>query len=129
MNAAYGNDAYGPLLWRMAGIASAALGFVGIVFPLLPGLPLLLLASWCFRRAAGVTDDGGSERRAQSLAHRVARFFREHRRWVLLGAGVLVCWWLLRGAQRAFLLLAGLLVVGGSMLALRRRKGAARPAV
>ncbi len=37
-------------LWLAAGILSLLAGVVGIVVPLLPTTPLVLLAAWCFSR-------------------------------------------------------------------------------
>ncbi len=49
-------------LWLLGGAVSLALGIIGIVTPLLPTVPLVLLAAFCFSR--------GSERwEAWLLAH------------------------------------------------------------
>lgn len=37
-------------LWTVAGVASLALGIAGIVLPLVPTVPFVLLAAWCFSR-------------------------------------------------------------------------------
>ena len=39
------------LLWGSAGLACVALGAVGVVLPLLPTVPFLLLAAFCFARS------------------------------------------------------------------------------
>lgn len=38
------------LAWRIAGLASVALGTIGIFLPLLPTVPFMLLAAFCFAR-------------------------------------------------------------------------------
>jgi len=40
------------LLWVLAGIASLALGIIGIFVPLLPTTPFVLLAAFCFARGS-----------------------------------------------------------------------------
>lgn len=39
-------------VWGICGIVSLALGFVGMALPLLPTVPLLLLATFCFARSS-----------------------------------------------------------------------------
>ena len=39
------------LLYRLIGFASLALGFVGLFLPLLPTVPFVLLAAFCFARS------------------------------------------------------------------------------
>jgi uncharacterized membrane protein YbaN (DUF454 family) len=41
-----------PLLWRIAGALSLALGAIGIVVPVLPTTPFVLLAAFCFARGS-----------------------------------------------------------------------------
>lgn len=39
-------------LWATAGVISLAFGFIGIVLPLLPTVPFVLLAAFCFARSS-----------------------------------------------------------------------------
>jgi hypothetical protein len=39
-----------PLLWRGAGLASLGLGAIGVFLPLLPTVPFVILAAFCFAR-------------------------------------------------------------------------------
>ncbi len=49
-------------LWNAAGLAALAIGSVGIVLPLLPTVPLYILAAFCFAR-------GNRAWEARLLAH------------------------------------------------------------
>lgn len=74
--------------WRIAGLLCVALAIVGIILPLLPTTPLLLLAAFCFGR--------GSERLHRWLLEHprlgpAIRDWREHRaisRRAKISAGV-----------------------------------------
>ncbi|SIO19901.1 YbaN family protein [Vannielia litorea] len=44
-------------LWGAAGGVSLALGAIGIVLPLLPTVPFVLLAAFCFARSSGRLHD------------------------------------------------------------------------
>lgn len=61
-------------LWLLAGFLSLGLGVVGIVTPLLPTVPLVLLAAWCFSK-------GSARWEAWLLAH--PRFGPMVREWRL----------------------------------------------
>ena len=68
-------DAAIRTLWLAAGVASLALGIVGIVLPLLPTVPFVILAAYCFSR--------GSRRWEQWLLDHpklgpIVRDWREH---------------------------------------------------
>lgn len=40
------------LVWTIAGLLSVAIGLVGIVLPLLPTVPLMILAAFCFGKSS-----------------------------------------------------------------------------
>ena len=44
-------------LWFLAGVVSVAIGAVGIFVPLLPTVPLMLLAAFCFARSSQRAHD------------------------------------------------------------------------
>jgi uncharacterized membrane protein YbaN (DUF454 family) len=40
------------MLWLVAGMASMSLGMVGLVLPIMPTVPFMLLAAFCFARSS-----------------------------------------------------------------------------
>ena len=40
------------LLWKLAGLLAAALGLVGLVLPIMPSVPFMILAAFCFSRSS-----------------------------------------------------------------------------
>lgn len=40
------------IFWTLAGLISVAIGIVGIVLPLLPTVPLMILAAFCFGKSS-----------------------------------------------------------------------------
>jgi uncharacterized membrane protein YbaN (DUF454 family) len=90
-------------LWMAAGGTSLLLGIVGILLPLLPTTPFVLLAAACFAR-------GSTRCEHWLLAHPrfgpMVRDWRAHRAvplrakqvaWVMMAASSLWSWWVLPG--------------------------------
>lgn len=44
-------------IWSMAGLIALALGAIGILLPLLPTVPFLILAAFCFARSSEKLHD------------------------------------------------------------------------
>ena len=40
------------LVWLICGLVSLGLGFIGVVLPLIPTVPFILLAAFCFARSS-----------------------------------------------------------------------------
>ena len=40
------------LFWLIGGVVSLGVGFIGVVLPLVPTVPLVLLAAYCFARSS-----------------------------------------------------------------------------
>ncbi|MBJ6371393.1 YbaN family protein [Sedimentitalea arenosa] len=57
-------DAARRLAWTIAGLLALALGLIGVVLPVLPTTPLVILAAFCF-------SSGSPRLRRWLLAHRV----------------------------------------------------------
>jgi uncharacterized membrane protein YbaN (DUF454 family) len=51
------------LLWLLAGFLALGLGLIGVITPVLPTVPFVLLAAWCFSK-------GSARWEAWLLAHR-----------------------------------------------------------
>ncbi len=93
-------------LWLVAGALSLAVGVVGIVLPLLPTTPLVLLAAFCFSR--------GSKRWEAWLLNDprfgpMVRDWREHRAvplrakqlaTAMMAASSLGTWWVVQSPWR-----------------------------
>lgn len=45
------------VLWVFAGLLALIMGMVGIILPLLPTVPFLLLAAFCFARSSATLHD------------------------------------------------------------------------
>jgi uncharacterized membrane protein YbaN (DUF454 family) len=88
-------------VWLVSGILSLATGLVGIVLPLLPTTPFVLLAAFCFSRA--------SQRYEQWLLTHprfgpMVRDWRDHHAvplatkrlaWAMMTVSSVTAWWLL----------------------------------
>jgi len=93
-------------LWLLAGALSLLLGVIGIVLPLLPTAPLVLLAAYCFSR-------GSARWEAWILAHPkfgpMVLDWRQHRAvplrakqlaTVMMAASSVATWWVLQSPWR-----------------------------
>ena len=94
--------------WLLAGIFSLTVGVVGIVLPLLPTTPLVLLAAFCFARGSvrcemwllthprfgPMVQDWRTERALPLRAKQLAT--------AMMALSSVISWWLLTGALRWF---------------------------
>jgi hypothetical protein len=94
--------------WLLAGIVSLTVGVVGIVLPLLPTTPLVLLAAFCFARGSvrcemwllthprfgPMVQDWRTERALPLRAKQLAT--------AMMALSSVISWWLLPGALRWF---------------------------
>lgn len=92
--------------WLLAGIFSLTMGVVGIVLPLLPTTPLVLLAAFCFSRGSArcelwllthprfgpMVQDWRTERALPLRAKQLAT--------AMMALSSTLSWWLLPGALR-----------------------------
>jgi hypothetical protein len=57
-------------VWITGGIVATGLGLVGILLPIMPTVPFMILAAFCFGRSSPHSLDGGIDRagRASRIA-------------------------------------------------------------
>ena len=119
-------------LWLLIGLTSLVLGIVGIVLPLLPTTPFVLLSAYCFARSSPRLHDW-------LLAHRLLgpliTDWRLHRaiapraKWLAVGSmgAVFVAAWALGAPDKVLLLQAVILPATGAFI-LTRPGGPKTPA-
>ncbi|MBK6295222.1 MAG: YbaN family protein [Rhodoferax sp.] len=115
------------VLWLVGGSIALATGVVGIVLPLLPTTPFVLLAAYCFAR--------GSERYEHWLlnhprfgpmvldwrANRAVPLRAKQLAWVMMALSSAVAWWLLPAHVR-WIPAASCVVVGTWLWSLPTRR-------
>lgn len=92
--------------WLAAGVLALATGMVGIVLPLLPTTPFVLLAAWCFARGSPRWERWllrhprfGPMVRAWR-ARRVIPLRAKQLAWAMMALGSAWSWWLLPAPWR-----------------------------
>jgi uncharacterized membrane protein YbaN (DUF454 family) len=92
--------------WLAAGVASLALAFVGIFLPLMPTVPFVLLAAWCFSRGSRRIERWMLEHRhfgppiRDWRANRAVPLRAKQLATLMMAVSSLGAWWLLPSPWR-----------------------------